>query len=97
MAKLIYLSDVIGLMRDPRDEETLIPSIRTDEVEALIEDGTIGGGMIPKLRSAVDALEAGVGKVHMIDGRISHSLLLEIFTESGIGTEIIKPEPSPSL
>ncbi|MCB1063597.1 MAG: acetylglutamate kinase [Verrucomicrobiae bacterium] len=97
VAKLIYLSDVIGLMRDPRDEETLIPSIRTDEVEALIEDGTIGGGMIPKLRSAVDALEAGVGKVHMIDGRISHSLLLEIFTESGIGTEIIKPEPSPSL
>ncbi len=91
VAKLIYLSDVIGLMRDPSDEDTLIPSLRTDEVEALIEDGTIGGGMIPKLRSAVEALGAGVGKVHMIDGRISHSLLLEIFTESGIGTEIVHP------
>lgn len=91
-AKLIYLSDVIGLMEDPSDETTLIPSIRTDQVEARIEDGTIGGGMIPKLRSAVEALDAGVGKVHMIDGRIPHSLLLEIFTESGIGTEIFNPE-----
>jgi len=90
-AKLIYLSDVIGLMEDREDESTLIPSIRTDRVESLIEQGVIGGGMIPKVRSAVEALEAGVGKVHMIDGRIAHSLLLEIFTEQGIGTEIIKP------
>ncbi len=90
-AKLIYLSDVIGLMRTPPVEESLIPSVRTDQVEELIEAGVIGGGMIPKVRSAVDALHAGVGKVHMIDGRISHSLLLEIFTESGIGTEIVKP------
>ncbi len=90
-AKLIYLSDVIGLMRNPPEEDSLIPSIRTDQVEEMIEEGVIGGGMIPKLRSAVEAIQAGVGKVHMIDGRISHSLLLEIFTESGIGTELVKP------
>lgn len=89
-AKLIYLSDVIGLMENPPEESSLIPSIRTDQVEDMIEEGIIGGGMIPKLRSAVDAIQAGVGKVHMIDGRISHSLLLEIFTQSGIGTELVK-------
>ncbi|MCB1089321.1 MAG: acetylglutamate kinase, partial [Verrucomicrobiae bacterium] len=89
-AKLVYLSDVIGLMEDPINEESLIPSVRSDRVESLIEEGVIGGGMIPKVRSAVEALNAGVGKIHMIDGRIPHSLLLEIFTESGIGTEIVK-------
>lgn len=90
VAKLIYLSDVLGLMRDPSDESTLIHSLKISEAEGLIDDGVIAGGMIPKVRSSVDALKAGVGKVHMIDGRISHSLLLEIFTESGIGTEIVK-------
>ena len=85
-----YLSDVLGRMEVPTDESTLIHSLAASEVESLIEMGTIGGGMIPKVRSSVQALEAGVGKVHMIDGRISHSLLLEIFTESGIGTEIVK-------
>ncbi|MCL4166385.1 UNVERIFIED_CONTAM: hypothetical protein GTU68_025378 [Idotea baltica] len=89
-AKLIYLSDVLGLMQDPSDESTLIHSLNARDAEGLIEDGTIGGGMIPKVRSSVEALNAGVGKVHMIDGRISHSLLLEIFTEDGIGTEIVK-------
>ncbi len=89
-AKLIYLSDVLGLMQDPSDESTLIHSLNASDAEGLIEDGTIGGGMIPKVRSSVEALNAGVGKVHMIDGRISHSLLLEIFTEDGIGTEIVK-------
>lgn len=89
-AKLIYLSDVLGLMQDPSDESTLIHSLNVRDAEGLIEDGTIGGGMIPKVRSSVEALNAGVGKVHMIDGRISHSLLLEIFTEDGIGTEIVK-------
>ena len=88
--KLVYLSDVLGLMEDASDESTLIHSLKAGEVEGLIEDGVIGGGMIPKVRSSVEALDAGVGKVHMIDGRISHSLLLEIFTERGIGTEIIK-------
>ena len=89
-SKLVYLSDVLGLMRDPSDESTLIHSLKADEVEGLIADGTISGGMIPKVRSSVEALNAGVGKVHMIDGRISHSLLLEIFTTEGIGTEIVK-------
>jgi len=89
-AKLIYLSDVLGLMQDPSDESTLIHSLNARDAEGLIDDGTIGGGMIPKVRSSVEALNAGVGKVHMIDGRIPHSLLLEIFTEDGIGTEIVK-------
>lgn len=88
-AKLVYLSDVLGLMEDPSNEDTLIHSLQASEVEGLIEGGVIGGGMIPKVRSSVEALHAGVGKVHMIDGRISHSLLLEIFTEKGIGTEIV--------
>ena len=88
--KLVYLSDVLGLMKDPKDESTLIHSLKADEVEGLIADGTISGGMIPKVRSSVEALRAGVGKVHMIDGRIPHSLLLEIFTTEGIGTEIVK-------
>lgn len=88
--KLVYLSDVLGLMEDPSDEATLIHSLRAGEVEGLIGSGVIGGGMIPKVRSSVDALGKGVGKVHMIDGRIPHSLLLEIFTEEGIGTEIVQ-------
>lgn len=89
-AKLVYLSDVLGVMQDPSKPETLIHSIKADAVEGMITDGTIGGGMIPKLRSSVEALDAGVGKVHMIDGRVSHTLLLEIFTKEGIGTEIVK-------
>ncbi len=88
-AKLVYLSDVLGVMQDPSDESTLIHSIHADQVEGMIDDGTLGGGMIPKLRSSVEALNAGVGKVHLIDGRVSHSLLLEIFTEEGVGTEIV--------
>lgn len=90
VAKLVYLSDVLGLMQDPSDESTLIHSLRATEVEELIDAGVIAGGMIPKVRSAVEALNAGVQKVHFIDGRIPHSLLLEIFTKKGIGTEIVK-------
>jgi acetylglutamate kinase len=87
-AKLVYLSDVLGVLRDRNDPGSLIHSIARSEIEGLISDGVISGGMIPKVRSAADALEAGVGKVHMIDGRIPHSLLLEVFTNVGIGTEI---------
>ena len=87
-AKLIYLSDVPGLLSDPSDQTSLIPSINRSSVTDLINDGTISGGMLPKINSALDALSAGVGKVHFIDGRTPHSLLLEIFTKSGIGTEI---------
>lgn len=86
--KLIYLSDVPGVMQDPKKPETLIPSIHSKLAEELLADGTISGGMIPKINSARDALNHGVGKVHFIDGRREHSLLLEIFTQSGIGTEI---------
>ncbi|MGE9267586.1 MAG: acetylglutamate kinase [Verrucomicrobiales bacterium] len=87
-AKLVYLSDVPGLLRDPADSDTLIESITIPEARELIADGTISGGMIPKITSAIEALDAGVQKVHFIDGRRPHSLLLEIFTQSGIGTEI---------
>lgn len=91
VAKLVFLSDVRGVLRDPKDESTIIPSIPVSDVEPLIESGVISGGMIPKVRSSVEALQAGVGKVHMIDGRVPHSLLLEIFTDGGIGTEIFTP------
>ena len=89
-AKLVYLSDVRGVMKDPSDESTLIATIRTDEVDAMIAGGVLSGGMIPKVKSAVDALQEGVGKVHMVDGRVAHSVLLEIFTRDGVGTEIVK-------
>ena len=88
-AKLVYLSDVPGLMRDPSKPETLIPSLNKSEADGYLADGTIAGGMIPKVSSALDALQAGTRKVHFIDGRLPHSLLLEIFTSKGIGTEIV--------
>ncbi|MDA0767840.1 MAG: acetylglutamate kinase [Verrucomicrobia bacterium] len=88
--KLVYISDVPGLLRDPKDPTTLIPTLTRTEAEAYMADGTISGGMIPKVRSALDALDAGVGKVHFIDGRVPHTLLLEIFTKQGSGTQIIK-------
>lgn len=90
VAKLVYLSDVPGLMADPTDPETLIHSVNRREAEAMIADGTISGGMIPKIRSAIDALNAGVRKVHFVDGRLPHALLLEIFTDGGIGTEVVR-------
>ena len=88
-SKLIYLSDVLGVMRNPAEKDSLIPSVNCREIQHLIDDEVIEGGMIPKVKSAMAALETGVGKVHFIDGRIPHSLLLEIFTNSGIGTEIV--------
>ncbi len=89
-AKLVYLSDVPGLLSNPSDQLSLIESITGNEARDLMEDGTITGGMIPKITSALEALESGVEKVHFIDGRTPHTLLLEIFTKSGIGTEIRK-------
>ncbi len=89
-SKLIYLSDVPGLMRDPSRMETLIHSVNEEQVSHLITEGVIKGGMLPKVESALDALNSGVGKVHFVDGRKEHSLLLEIFTDSGIGTEIVR-------
>jgi acetylglutamate kinase len=87
-SKLIFVSDVPGLMRHPADKDSLIPTVNRDAIEKLIAEGVIEGGMIPKVESAVSALNHGVGKVHLIDGRVAHSLLLEIFTNQGIGTEI---------
>lgn len=92
-SKLVFLSDVLGVMRDPDDPATLIGSLNESEIEALVKEGVISGGMIPKTRSSLEALHAGVGKVHMIDGRVAHSLLLEIFTDSGVGTEITLDAP----
>ena len=88
--KLVFLSDVPGIMRDPSDESSVISTITVEETNTLIKQGIISGGMIPKVKSAISALNAGTNKVHMIDGRVKHSLLLEIFTDSGVGTEITK-------
>jgi len=86
--KLVFLSDVPGILKDKDDENSIISSITIDEVDRLIASKIISGGMAPKIKSAEDALLAGTEKVHIIDGRLKHSLLLEIFTDSGIGTEI---------
>ncbi len=88
-AKFIYLSDVPGIMRDPMDKQSLIPSVTRQMIEHLLEEEIISGGMIPKVDSAMHALGQGVKKVHFIDGRFPHALLLEIFTNAGIGTEIV--------
>jgi len=90
--KLAYLSDVPGLLRDQKDPESLLTTLRVTDVEELVRKGVIDGGMRPKVQSGVEALRAGVKKVHMIDGRMPHSLLLEIFTDKGVGTEIIRDE-----
>jgi len=86
--KLIFLSDVLGVMRDPKDPSTLIPTLDAAGIGKLKEEGVISAGMIPKTDSALDSLRGGVGKVHMIDGRIPHAVVLECFTDHGIGTEI---------
>ncbi len=90
--KLVFLTDVPGLMRDREDPGSVIPTLRYRDVEGLVARGIIDGGMRPKVTSGLEALHAGVGKVHMIDGRMPHSLLLEIFTEKGVGTEILSDE-----
>jgi acetylglutamate kinase len=87
-SKLIFLSDVRGVLRDPKDESTLIPSLNPAYITDLKNQGIISGGMIPKVDSSLASLRGGVGKVHLIDGRIPHALILEIFTDVGIGTEI---------
>jgi acetylglutamate kinase len=88
-AKLIFLSDVPGIMRDREDPGSLVATVRADQVDALIRQKVLEGGMIPKVQGAVAALRNGVGKTHMIDGRLPHALLLEIFTNEGVGTEIV--------
>ncbi len=87
--KLIFVSDVPGIMRDPADLDSLIPTVQSHQIDRLIKQKVIGGGMIPKVQSAAEALSQGVEKVHMIGGNTHHCLLLEIFTNAGIGTEIV--------
>ena len=84
--KLIYLTDIDGVRRDANDPTTLFPILTTDQAKALIEDGTISGGMIPKVTACVDAIEKGVRRVHILNGTIPHPIILEIFTDRGIGT-----------
>jgi acetylglutamate kinase len=86
--KLIILSDVPGLLRDVEDPQSVISQVTTSELAGLIADGTIGGGMIPKAEAGISAIANGVHSVHMVDGRAEHSLLVELFTEEGIGTMI---------
>ena len=88
--KLIVLTDTRGILRDLSDASSLIPTIRMREVDQFIKDGFIAGGMRPKVEACTTALMGGVFKAHIIDGRIPHSLLLEVFTEGGIGTEIVR-------
>lgn len=90
--KLILLTDVRGLLRDPGDESTLIHVVRTQEVPALVEEGVISGGMIPKMQCCVDAIHGGVERVHILDGRIPHSILIELLSDEGIGTMMKKEE-----
>ncbi|RKY34229.1 MAG: acetylglutamate kinase [Candidatus Omnitrophota bacterium] len=88
--KLVFLTNVKGILRDPADEDSLISSIKEEEVKELIEKKVISEGMIPKVTAGLSAVEKGTKKVHIIDAKIPHALLLEIFTDKGIGTEIIK-------
>jgi acetylglutamate kinase len=90
--KLAFLSDIEGVYRDYQDPQSLISELRVTEAQELIADGYVGGGMIPKLQNCIDAIEHGVNRVHILDGRIPHSLLLEIFTNKGIGTAILRED-----
>ncbi len=87
--KLAFLTDIEGVYKDPQDKSTLISELSVSEARELIGDGFIGGGMLPKLHNCIDAIENGVSRVHILDGRIPHCLLLEIFTNQGIGTAIV--------
>ena len=87
--KLAFLTDIEGVYKDPKDKDTLISELRVSEARELIGDGFIGGGMLPKLNNCIDAIENGVSRVQILDGRIAHCLLLEIFTNRGIGTAIL--------
>ena len=87
--KLAFLTDVEGLYRDFEDKNSLISEMMVDEAQEFINSGSLGGGMLPKLSNCIDAIEAGVSRVHIIDGRIPHSILMEIFSDRGVGTAIL--------
>ena len=90
--KLVVLSDIPGVLRDINDPESLIHSLTASEARRLIANGTIAAGMIPKIEGCLETLEQGVKKIHIIDGRLRHSLLLEIYTTSGVGTELVRDD-----
>lgn len=91
-AKLAFLTDIEGVCRDPLDKSSLISELTVKEAEELLASGNVGGGMLPKIQNCVDAIKAGVSRVHILDGRIAHCLLLEFFTNRGVGTAIIGDE-----
>jgi acetylglutamate kinase len=91
--KLVYLTDVEGLRRDPSDPSTVLSTVSCAELEAMIADGSIVGGMLPKVVSCLHAVRAGVGHAHILDGRVPHALLLEVFTPEGVGTMVNADEP----
>ena len=90
--KLAFLTDIEGVYKNPDDPESLISKLFVKDAKELINNGNVGGGMIPKLQNCIDAIEKGVSRVHILDGRIKHCLLLEIFTNKGIGTAILRKE-----
>ena len=90
--RLILLTGVRGLLRDPHDEDTLIHVLHTYEVPELVAQGVISGGMIPKMQCCVDAIAGGVERVHILDGRIPHSILIELLSDQGIGTMLQKED-----
>ena len=90
--KLVFLTDIEGLYKDINDKSSFISKITAEDANALIEEGFIGGGMLPKLSNCTSAVESGVNRVHILDGRIPHCLLLEIFTNEGVGTAIVKED-----
>lgn len=90
--KLAFLTDVAGVLKDPKDPATLISELPYEDLDAVLNSGCIGGGMLPKLHNCKDAVENGVSRVHIMDGRIPHCLLLEIFTDKGIGTAILSKD-----
>ncbi len=88
--KLVFLTDIEGVFIDPNDKDTLISEMDIVEARSMIDNGVVGGGMLPKLTNCIDAIENGVSRVHVLDGRVEHCLLLEFFTNKGIGTAILK-------
>lgn len=95
--KLAFLTDIEGLYRDINDKDSFISRLTASEAQDLIDNGVVGGGMLPKLNNCTDAIQNGVKRVHILDGRIPHCLLLEIFTNKGIGTAIIEDEEATDL
>ena len=92
--KLVFMTDIEGVCRDAKDPSTLLSVLTLEEANRMIEEGFVGGGMLPKLRNCIDAVEGGVGRVHILDGRLEHCLLLEFYTKKGIVTAFIGNESS---